>query len=156
MYPSTASLIERFLTQTQHLSQTEAASLAGVSQHTISRWRRGDRSPLRGNVRDSLERTLGVDGDGAASHLSLPDVSFLKPGARALYDRTVGSWVTRKWPAPIIERAAVEMLAVLTGAALRSDGQKERLSDDDQRHALEVGADEAEQAYGPDGVLRRR
>jgi transcriptional regulator with XRE-family HTH domain len=51
-------LIERFLRGTAELTQAEAAAAAGIGQPTLSRWRGGDRSPLRGATRRALEQYL--------------------------------------------------------------------------------------------------
>lgn len=60
---SDARLIERFLAVTAALTQMEAAAAAGIGQPTVSRWRSGDRSPLRGPTRRALERFLARRGD---------------------------------------------------------------------------------------------
>lgn len=88
---------------------------------------------------------------------TLPDVSYLKPRAREIYDRALGSYFTRRWPIPIIERAARELVAYIEGAnTLRSRGAgKPELTEEEQVWVLEDGIEEVERAYGPNGVVRR-
>lgn len=52
---SDAALIDAFVTGTAHLTQEQAAAEGGVGQKTVSRWRAGDRSPLRTRTRKALE-----------------------------------------------------------------------------------------------------
>ena len=73
------TLIERALEATQGLSQTAAAEVLGVSQLTVSRWRRGQRRALWGETRSKLEAFLrcrpGADrepaGDGPCAEPEL-------------------------------------------------------------------------------------
>jgi hypothetical protein len=88
---------------------------------------------------------------------TMPDVSFLKPRARAIYDRAVGSYLTRGWPQPIIERAAWDLVNYIIGAnTLRSSGAgRPELTEDEQVMVLERTREHVERAYGPNGALRR-
>lgn len=162
------------------LSQLDLAERLGMpqGQAEVSRWERGVRRPgyekmleiakLVGRGVEIFQQggefdTVGRHGareespEQAARYL-LPDVSYLKPTARAYYDRVVGSWFTRHWPIEMIERAAREFVAPIKGySTLRRTGQGFReLSDDDQVLVLEDQAEEIEAEYGPNGVLRGR
>lgn len=87
----------------------------------------------------------------------LPDVSFLKPRAREIYDRAVGSYLTRHWPAPVIEQAAWDLIKYIEGANIyRSSGPgKPDLNEEEQVQVIEKAREKVEKAYGPNGVVRR-
>lgn len=53
-----ADLIEAFLARTGQMTQDDAAEAAGVSQKSMSRWRRGDRSKLHSTTRSRLVKFL--------------------------------------------------------------------------------------------------
>lgn len=157
-----ASLIEAVLRKTQDLSQTAAAAAIGVSQKSLSRWRAGERNALWEETRRKLEEFLRRGGTveetpEEAVAANMPDVSFLKPRARAIYDRAVGSYLTRNWPQPIIERAAWDLVNYIIGAnTLRSKGPgMPELTEEEQVWVLEDSMEHIERAYGPNGALRR-
>lgn len=66
MSPIDGDLIDRFLAATSDLPQTEVARRAGVGQNTVSRWRGGDRRPLRSRTRQALEDYLGGSAEGVS------------------------------------------------------------------------------------------
>ena len=93
---------------------------------------------------------------GAEQGYDLPDVSFLKPHARAYYDARLGSYLQRAWPRETIERASRELIASIVGAnTLRASGAgRAELSDEEQLMVLEGIAEHVEREYGPKGTGR--
>lgn len=87
----------------------------------------------------------------------MPIVDYLFPQARAIYDRAVGSYMTRRWPPQIIARASRELVQRIEGAnTLRSRGAgRPDLTEEEQVWVLEDGVEEVEKAYGPNGIVRR-
>lgn len=162
----------------QKLTQEWVAEQVGASKSSVAKWETDAQAPGP----DSIVRLAalydttpgyimkGVSGDsgyeGAAPveetpeqavAANMPNVSYLLPRARAIYDRAVGSYMTRGWPPPIIERAARELVAYIEGAnTLRSKGPgRPELTEEEQVWVLEDGVEEVERAYGPNGVVRR-
>jgi transcriptional regulator with XRE-family HTH domain len=166
------------------LTQQQLAEMLGIprSQSDISRWEAG-RSPMPRY--EILERIARIDGKkaeifrsdyvdpssegGASGELSVTygddptvvstrlDISILKPRARKIYDQAVGSFYTRGWPQPIIERAANDLFNYVVGArTLRSAGPgRPELTEDEQCMVLEGNLEAVEMAYGPNGVVRK-
>lgn len=60
---SDADLVTAFVDATSEASQEDAAALVGVSQRTISSWRRGSRPRLRKETRRALARFLNGGGN---------------------------------------------------------------------------------------------
>lgn len=93
MDKSDRDIIEAFLERTRGLSQVEAARRAQVGQHSVSRWRRGDRSPLRQPTRRALLTFLQngrVEADTGEGEVASPDYDSLGielPGYERLHDR---------------------------------------------------------------------
>lgn len=152
-------------------TQDELASALGVSKGTVAKWETDVQPPgmesvrkLAGFYRVEVSAIVADGGAGGdeetpedAAAPNLPDVSYLLPQARAIYDRAVGSYITRRWPPPIIERAARELVAYIAGAnSVRSRGAgRPELTEEEQVWALEDGVEEVEKAYGPNGIVRR-
>lgn len=162
------------------LSQQELADLCGIpeGQASVSRWERGVLMPSyeklliiaklvgRGveifQVNDdfssqnipSREVTYGDDPTVVSN---LPDVSFLQPRARGIYNEAIGDYVTRGWPRQTIAEAAWDFWKALTGAnSLNSSGPgKRELTEDEQCKVLNTMKTHVETAYGPNGVIRK-
>lgn len=161
--------VDEVLERTRGRTDQEGAQLIGVSESTLRRWRQlraaGEEIPEpRAGPREALLRAMNPNGRSEAEETpeqavetNFPDVSFLKPRARAIYDRAVGSYLTRKWPQPIIERAAWDLVNYIIGAnTLRSKGPgKPELTEEEQVWVLEDSVEHVERAYGPNGALRR-
>lgn len=153
----------------ERITQQRLAALVGVHTATVTAWEIGKQWPEGENLLRLAEQldvpTSFLVGEvGAAEETAeqvlapdLPDVSFLKPKARAIYDAAVGSYLTRRWPAPIIERAAWDLTNYIRGAnSLRSEGTgRPELTEEEQCMVLERAREHVERAYGPSGVVRR-
>lgn len=155
------------LARGERLTQQRLAELVGVHTATVTAWEIGKQRPEGENL-EKLAGVLGVDTDflvrGPAEETpeqavagNMPDVSFLYPRARAIYDRAVGSYLTRRWPQPIIERAAWDLVNYIIGAnTLRTAGPgRPELTEEEQVMVLEKNVERVERAYGPNGVVRR-
>lgn len=166
--PDWTAAVDRILARVERESDRTAGAIAGVSSATINRWRELRRMGAsipepRGEPRNTLLRALGFEPQGVeetpeeAVAANMPDVSFLKPRAREIYDRAVGSYVTRRWPQPILERASWDLVNYIMGAnTLRSSGPgRPELTEEEQCMVLERTVVHVEKAYGPNGVVRR-
>lgn len=165
------------------VKRADFARRAHVSRQLLWRWLQSENGPSEATI-SLLAKTAGVtpawlrygvwDGENehggdedsraqeetpeqAAASL-MPDVSYLKPQARVYYERIVGSWLSRRWPMDTVERAAREFVAPIKGySTLRKVGQGYReLTDEDQVMVLEGQAEDIEEVYGPDGIVKRR
>lgn len=74
-------MIEQALRATAHLTQVQAGQALGVGQQTVSRWRNGDRKPLREGTRRALEMYLAQQGE-----LPPPEPEAFDPQAEWLAD----------------------------------------------------------------------
>lgn len=86
-------LVDAFLGATEELSQTEAAKRSGVSQNTVSSWRRGERRRLSAKTRRALLAYLQngrAEADTGEEEAISPDYDSLGielPGYERLHDR---------------------------------------------------------------------
>lgn len=179
--------VDGFLRHVDGLSEREIEERWGFSDTTINRWRKlreggedvpaprgpnrvrlvrftkhwpGDEEGFvpRHGVYDSVPPTQHEEeSPEQAVAGNMPDVRFLHPRAREIYDRAVGSYVTRRWPPPIVERAAWDLVNYIIGAnSLRSAGPgRPELTEEEQCMVLERTVERVERAYGPNGVVRR-
>lgn len=153
---SDQEIVSAFLGAVAGLSAREAsAQAADVSHDDVARWRRGDWKRLTAAKRRALLRFLEERAEPEAvapdyDDLGLPDVSYLKPRARAFYDQQIGSYVTRRWPPQLIERAANDLVNQIRGAStLRRIGAGAvDLTEDQQLIVLEAAAEWVEKVYG--------
>lgn len=137
-------MIEEFLAATVDMTQAEAAALVGVKQPTYSRWKNGDRRPLRLGTRRAMEDVLRRAAQQRTRALCLPDTSALGDEAGAFFRERIGSYVMRGWDRERIERAADAMVAAVIGlSALRSD---RGATDAEQVRVLSVVAEHQEEA----------
>lgn len=156
-------MIEEFLAATNHLPQPLVADRTGIAQATISRWRRGQRAPLRHATRERIRDFLSggrrpapqppaAKPRASDGTLVLPSTDHLAPAARALVAGIVGEWMLRGWPQDSIEHAA-ELLVAPVRALLRL--QRE-LSEADQVEILSGAAEDIAERYTEDGQIVRQ
>lgn len=127
-------MIEDALRATSHMTQTEAARALGVGQSVISRWRSGERKPLRLATKRALLTYLRItEAPDDWPAYDLPDVSFLKDRARVFYEAKLGSVVQRRWPRESVERAAKEI-----GRRVRQAREARGLTRDDLARGIDV------------------
>jgi hypothetical protein len=149
------AVVDQALEVAEGKSDRRGAELLGVSFTTLNRWRAtraaGERIPEpRGDVRETLERLANQFAEAArTAEPRLRDTSYLKPRAQDEYDRLLGSYVRRGWPAEIVERASRELVQAITGAStMRGQGAgRADLSEEDQLLAIGGAARDIEEEY---------
>jgi hypothetical protein len=150
-------LVDLALESVDGYSEPEAERVLGISDSTIRRWRqlRADGAKIpepRGAVRDALLKIGDAQvrrGSEEGSEPELPKVGYLKPLARAEFDRLVGSYLSRGWRLRTIERAANDLVGVISGAnAMRVGGAAVReFTEDEQLKVIRSNAKWVERAY---------
>lgn len=160
-------LVERFVGATAAYSLREVEARTGVGYQTVRNLRAGEWQTVQPSTRRKIEaylrqadaaRDVGESPEDAAriggamepeDDIDLPDVSYLHPAARAIFDERVGSYVTRGWPGQIISQAARELVAAIVGGnTVRSSGPgKVELSEDEQIMVLRGISPHIEKAY---------
>lgn len=145
----------------KRVTQRELAEAVGVHELTVTAWETGKQKPDADNLA-KVTSFLGMDSDEtlmvrearadygvSIGDLNLPDVSFLAPRARALFDEAIGNWVRRRWTSEIIENAATLLLGYFNRTStLQSSGASvPKLSEEMQVHILTESREEIEDAF---------